>query len=218
MRGDGFGLACPLKHEELRKNGHRFEPDGKRPKDLWPSLSATLLSFSDPAVTHLCECVLVREQYRQNCAGSNEVLYFEGIEIGVVGRLVVVKHQVDGVRGAADKDDLEDGVVERFRQVEGPEKVDVSCHVYNEVEELRLERDAGRALLLLGHARGGGRGFLGVRSTTSSSEARSKWRGDGRDPLSRGVSMRFSIPMRYPRGRGPLRRVWDCRGIGKRTQ
>ena len=98
-----------------------------------------LLSFPIPVTTHLCERVAVRKQYRQHCTSADEILHLEGIEIGVVGRLVVVEHEVDGVRGTADEDDLEDGVVERFGQVEGPEKIDVSCHVYDEVEELRLE-------------------------------------------------------------------------------
>jgi hypothetical protein len=63
-----------------------------------------------------------------------------------VSWLVVVEHEVYGVRGRADEDDLEDGVVERFRCVESPYKINVSCKVDNQVEELRLERDAGRAL------------------------------------------------------------------------
>jgi hypothetical protein len=63
-------------------------------------------------------------------------LHLECVEIWVVGGLVVVEHEVDGVRGGADEDDLEDGVVERAGRVEGPEKVDVSRHVYDEVEEL----------------------------------------------------------------------------------
>jgi hypothetical protein len=79
-------------------------------------------------------------------------LHLEGIEIGVVGGLVVVKHQVNGVRGSADEDDLENGVVERLGLVEGPEKIDVTRNVYDEVEELRLERDAGCALLRLDDA------------------------------------------------------------------
>lgn len=53
-----------------------------------------------------------------------------------MGGLVVVKHEVDGVRGAADEDDLENGVVERLGLVKGPEKVDVARDIYDEVEEL----------------------------------------------------------------------------------
>jgi hypothetical protein len=37
-----------------------------------------------------------------------------------VGWLEVVKHEVDGVRGGADEDYLEDGVIERVGLIEGP--------------------------------------------------------------------------------------------------
>ena len=100
-----------------------------------------------------------------------------------MGGLVVVEHQVDGVRGSTDEDDLENGVVERLGLVEGPEKIDVARNVYDEVEELRLERDTGCALLQLDGAVCGRQGFMGVRLTTSSSEAESKWTADGKDPL-----------------------------------
>lgn len=60
--------------------------------------------------------------------------------------LVVVEHQVDRVSGGADEDYLEDGVVEVLRFVKRPEKVDVAGDVDDEVQELRLEGYAGRAL------------------------------------------------------------------------
>lgn len=50
--------------------------------------------------------------------------------------LVVVEHEVDRVRGRANEYDLEDGVVERLGFVEGPEKVDISRNVYDQVKEL----------------------------------------------------------------------------------
>jgi hypothetical protein len=37
-----------------------------------------------------------------------------------VGRFEIVEHEVYGVRGRADEDNLEDGVVERLGLVEGP--------------------------------------------------------------------------------------------------
>jgi hypothetical protein len=89
--------------------------------------------------TYLGERVLVREQDRQHRARANQVLHLEGVEVRVVRGLVVVEHEVDGVGRGADEDDFEDGVVERAGRVEGPEKVDVSRHVYDEVEELRFE-------------------------------------------------------------------------------
>jgi hypothetical protein len=63
-----------------------------------------------------------------------------------VSWFVVVQHEVYGVRGRADEDNFEAGVVECLGLVEGPQKIDVSGKVDNQVEELRLERDAGRAL------------------------------------------------------------------------
>ena len=155
--GDGFGLAGSLQHEELRKNGNGFEPDRKGPEDL-PQRLAAYFFCAGGTNAHLGEAVFVREQYRQHSASADEILHLEGIEVGVVGGLVVVEHQVDGVRGSADKDDLEDGVVERLGLVEGPQKIDVARDIYNKVEELRLERDAGRALLRLDGALVVGRG------------------------------------------------------------
>lgn len=67
-------------------------------------------------------------------------------------RLEVVEHEVHGVRGCADKDDLKDSVIQRVRVVEGPEKVNVSSKVDNQVQKLRLERDTGRALFDLSDA------------------------------------------------------------------
>jgi hypothetical protein len=79
-------------------------------------------------------------------------LHFERVEIRVVGGLVIIEHKVDGIGRSADEDDLEDGVVECLALIEGPEEIDVSRHVYDEVEKLRLERDARRALLELDYA------------------------------------------------------------------
>jgi hypothetical protein len=63
-----------------------------------------------------------------------------------VGGFEIVEHEVYGVRGRADEDNLEDGVVERLGLVEGPQQIDVSCEVDDEVQELRLERNARCAL------------------------------------------------------------------------
>ena len=64
-----------------------------------------------------------------------------------MGGLEVVEHEVNSVRGCADEDYLEDGVVKRIWVVEGPKEVDVSTEIHNQVEKLRLERDTGRTLL-----------------------------------------------------------------------
>ena len=51
-------------------------------------------------------------------------------------RLVVIEHEVDSVGGCADEDDLENGVVERFGFVEGPQQVDVTREIDHQIEEL----------------------------------------------------------------------------------
>lgn len=63
-----------------------------------------------------------------------------------MGRLEVVEHEVYGVRRSTNENDLEYGVVERMRVVEGPQEVDVTSEVHNQVQELRLERNASRTL------------------------------------------------------------------------
>lgn len=63
-----------------------------------------------------------------------------------MGRLEVVEHEVNGICGRADEDDLEYGVVQRVGVVEGPQEVNVSTQVHNQVQELRLERDTSRTL------------------------------------------------------------------------
>jgi hypothetical protein len=60
-------------------------------------------------------------------------------------RSVVVQHQVDDVELGADENDLERRVPQRFRRI-GPEEVQISSDVYGEVEKLRFEGYAGRAL------------------------------------------------------------------------
>jgi hypothetical protein len=83
--------------------------------------------------------VFVGEKDRQYGACAQQVLHFEGIEVRIVGRLEVVEHEVYGVRRCTDEHNLEYGVVERMGVVEGPQEVDVSSKVHNQVQELRLE-------------------------------------------------------------------------------
>lgn len=64
-----------------------------------------------------------------------------------MGRLEVVEHEVYGVCGGADENDLKDSVVQRIGVVEGPKEVDVSTEIHDQVQELRLERYTGRTLL-----------------------------------------------------------------------
>lgn len=212
---DCLGLAGSLQHEELGEDGDGFKPDGESPKDLCQR-SAVRSPCPDAADTHLCEGVFVRKQYRQYRAGSDEILHLEGIEIGVVGGLVVVEHQVNGVRGSADEDDLENGIVERLGLVEGPEKIDVARNVYDEVEELRLERDAGCALLRLDGAVCGRQGSWAYARRFHLLQQDQNGQQMGKIRWRLRVSMR-SLSINCPTRR-PLRRVGHCGRWARRTE
>jgi len=93
VRGYGFGFAGALEHEELGEDGDGFEPDGEGPEDF-------------------CNLVFVGEENSENGAAAEEVLDFEGVDIGIVGGFVVVEHEVDGVGLETEEEELEDGVVE----------------------------------------------------------------------------------------------------------
>lgn len=99
-----------------------------------------------------------------------------------MGRLEIVEHEVDGVCGSADEDNLKDGVVQRFRLVKGPDKVDISRQVDDEVKELGFERDARRALVIVRCATTIAMGCH-VRLMFSSYAARSKSKTGGINPL-----------------------------------
>lgn len=101
---------------------------------------------------HLSECVFVREQYCHDGARSNQVLDFERVQIRIVCWFVIIEHEINRVRGRAYEDDLEAGVVEGARVIKCPEKIDVSRHVDDQIEELRFERDTRGALSELGDA------------------------------------------------------------------
>ncbi len=62
--------------------------------------------------THFCDLVAVGEEDGEDGAAAEEVLDFEGVDVGVVGGFVVVEHEVDGVGLEAEEEELEDGVVE----------------------------------------------------------------------------------------------------------
>ena len=85
MRRDRLRLPRPLQHEQLRQHRDAFQPDGETPEDLG-------------------EGVFLREEEREDGGAAEEVEDFEGVEVRVVGGLVVVEHQVDGVGGGEDED------------------------------------------------------------------------------------------------------------------
>lgn len=91
VRCDGIGLAGALQHEELREDGDGLEPDGEGPQ-------------------HLGELVAVGEENGEDGAAAEEVLNFEGVDVGVVRGLVVVEHEEDDVGLGGEEEDLEGGV------------------------------------------------------------------------------------------------------------
>lgn len=100
VSSDSLGLTSSLKHEELRKNSHRLEPDGEGPHNLRKG-------------------VVVRKHDGENSSSSEEVLDAESVDIGIVGRLIGVGHEVDDVTLRAKKEDLKNKVVDAI----GREKI-----------------------------------------------------------------------------------------------
>ena len=62
---------------------------------------------------YLYDLVFVREDDGEDAGGAEQVLDFEGVEVGVLGRFVVVEHQVQGVGLSAEEEEFEDVVIER---------------------------------------------------------------------------------------------------------
>jgi hypothetical protein len=123
--GDSLGLTSSLKHEELRKDSHRLEPDGEGPQNLRKG-------------------VVVREDDGEDSSSSEEVLDAESVDIRIVGRLVGVGHEVDNVTLRTKEEDLEDEVVDAI----GREKIEIAGNIDKHVESLRLERDTRAAVKL----------------------------------------------------------------------
>lgn len=121
VRRDGIGLAGTLQHKKLGEDGDGLEPDGEGPQ-------------------HLGELVAVGEEDGEDGAAAEEVLDFEGVNVGVVRGLVVVEHEEDDVGLRGEEEDLEGGVPDGAGG-EGPENVYgemVSCGVGGGGGELDL--------------------------------------------------------------------------------
>lgn len=97
--GDGLGLAGALQHEELGQDRDGLEPDGEGPEDLE-------------------EAVVVGEEQGHDGGAAEEVLDAERVEVGIVGRLVGCRHEVDDVALGADEHKLEEEVVRRVGREE----------------------------------------------------------------------------------------------------
>jgi len=77
--------------------------------------------LSSSIITNLGETVVVREEKGQDGTDPKKVLDLECIDIGVMGRLVVVQHEIDNVARRSNEEELEGSEVQRVGK--GPEKV-----------------------------------------------------------------------------------------------
>ena len=96
-------------------------------------------------VTDFCDFVFVGEEDGDDGGAAEEVFDFEGVDVGVLGRFVVIEHEVEGVGLGGEEEELENGVVEGSGG-EGPEDVEVAGYVDYHVKSLGFEGDAGAAL------------------------------------------------------------------------
>ena len=92
-----------------------------------PRASVLHLATPDPSrskgSTDLGWPILVRKDEAKDCGRGKQIFNLESIEIGILGGLVVMKHQVYDVARGADEDQFEDGVVEVTRVESCPEEV-----------------------------------------------------------------------------------------------
>lgn len=54
------------------------------------------------------------ENQRKQSAEPKKILHFKRIEIGIMGRLIVIKHKIDNVCRRPYEQDLKSGVVKRI--------------------------------------------------------------------------------------------------------
>lgn len=75
-------------------------------------VSASSLScpLTRSSLSYLRKLVFVGEYDAQNSTSCDQVLNSECVEVGVVGRFVVVEHQIDDIGRSSNKDELECGV------------------------------------------------------------------------------------------------------------
>jgi len=120
VSGDGLSLASLADHEQLGKDGDRFQVDGESPQDL--------------------QCAeLVVDQEGETADGNNEKFRPESVVIAVVGGLELDVDEVDGEVGATDVNALHCRVVQRD---EVGEQVQVSSSEDESEQELRFPADA----------------------------------------------------------------------------
>lgn len=111
----------------MREDGYGFEPDAKGPED-----------FTGGILVGVDNC--------QEQRAAEKILDPEGIEVGIVGRLVGCGHQVDGVPARGEEKQFEYCVIGRVG--EGPEEVEVAGYIDYKVEGLGFEGDSCAGLFL----------------------------------------------------------------------
>ena len=117
---DRLRLAGLADHEELGEDGDALQVDGECPEDL-----------------HHTE--LVVEDDSQEGGRGQEELHSEGVVVAIIGGFEFEIHQIDGPSGAADEEELHNGVVEAD---EVGQQVQISRHENNEKQSLALARDS----------------------------------------------------------------------------
>ena len=93
MRRNRLRLPSTLQHEKLGQDGNALQPYGEGPQD-----------FRD--------FVAIGEEDAKDCGAAEEVLDFEGVDVGVVGGFVIVEHEVEGVGLGGEEEEFKCGVVE----------------------------------------------------------------------------------------------------------
>ena len=117
VRSDVLDVLEAVDHEQLGQNGHRLQPDTERPQEV-------------DGVERL-----VRDDGGEE-GSAVEIVVREGVGLAIEAEIVrlLLLHEVDGVGGEADEDDLHHEDVERLPT---QEEVDVAGEEDGEEELLR---------------------------------------------------------------------------------
>lgn len=117
VRSDVLDVLEAVDHEQLGQNGHRLQPDTERPQEV-------------DGVERL-----VRDDGGEQ-GSAVEIVVREGVGLAIEAEIVrlLLLHEVDGVGGEADEDDLHNEDVERLP---AQEEVDVAGEEDGEEELLR---------------------------------------------------------------------------------
>jgi hypothetical protein len=129
----GLRFSRPLQHEQLGKDCNALQPDGEGPQDLSRKLALTRFMLKFESSIYLYQGILFWKEYCQQYTPAQEILYFEGVLVRVMGGLVIVKHEVDSVGSRADEQNLHAGKVQVVRFIKRPGEIQVPSQVHKEV-------------------------------------------------------------------------------------